>query len=286
MFTKQILQERMQRGTAALHDLDIDTWISIGRDTHLTVEPALLYLLPSPISGLTALILTKHGDSICLARPLHFEQMVRHGAAQTVISHTDTQEFEDNLTRILRSVPPEGRIAVNMSGSDASADGLSATQLGRLQRLTDATGFRGRMVSSHPILRRIRGQKSPAEIARIRHTVDQALSVFEAARTFIRSGVSGSDIQRFFQDHAHRLKADYAWDQSGNPYCSIGTRSSYLCVNPPADVFAQPGDLINVDFGLRIAGYASDNQRSYYVLQPQETSAAVTPPAVTIWTTS
>jgi Xaa-Pro aminopeptidase len=54
---------------------------------------------------------------------------------------------------------------------------------------------------------------------------------------------------------------------------SIGTRSSYLCKRPPADVFTQPGDLINVDFGLRIDGFGSDNQRSFYVLGPGETSA-------------
>ena len=63
------------------------------------------------------------------------------------------------------------------------------------------------------------------------------------------------------------LDADYSWPKPGNPFVSVGARSSYLCKRPPADVFAQPGDLVNVDFGLRINGFGSDNQRSFYVLR-------------------
>ena len=38
-------------------------------------------------------------------------------------------------------------------------------------------------------------------------------------------------------------------------------------------MFARPGDLINVDFGLRIGDFASDDQRSFYVLGEGETEA-------------
>jgi Xaa-Pro aminopeptidase len=273
MFSREILKERIARGTAALKELDIDLWISIGRESNLTVEPALYYMLPSDVGGICALVLKKNGNSICLVNSMHWEEMVKHGAIEQVIQYSNIEDFEQKLTHIITAAKKNGRIALNFSNSDPSADGLSLTQYNRLLRLMNAAEFKGEVVSSHRLMKRVRGQKSPKEIAKIEYTVLEAMKIFESARSYIKTGVSGRDIQKFFQDKVHELGADFAWEKSGNPYCSIGTRSSYLCIRPPEDVCAQPGDLINVDFGLRIDGFASDNQRSYYVLRKGETQA-------------
>jgi Xaa-Pro aminopeptidase len=138
-------------------------------------------------------------------------------------------------------------------------------------RCFDALGFTGEIISACNLMKRVRAQKSPEEVAGIERAVLTAMRIYDSARDFIRSGQSGAEIQRFFQAKVRELDADFSWPRSGNPYVSIGTRSSYLCRRPPEDVFAQPGDLINVDFGLRLDGFASDNQRSFYVLGPGET---------------
>ena len=74
MVSKEVLQWRMERALAAVRELDIDLWISIGRETHLLTDPALTYLLPSS-AGLTALVIAKTGESICLVSPMHIEEM-------------------------------------------------------------------------------------------------------------------------------------------------------------------------------------------------------------------
>ncbi len=271
MFSKPILEKRMQRAYAALKEFDVDAWVILGRETHFSPEPALLYLLPAAVLPLCALMITKTGESVCLVGALDAEEVEAYGAVGEVISYR--QDFEAQLIDLLKRVMPAHKIALDFSEVDPSADGLSYTQYKRLRRCFETVGFTGEFVSACNIMKRVRAQKSPEEVAGIEQTVLASMRIYDSARDFIRSGVSGAEIQRFFQSKVRELDADYSWPRAGNPYVSIGTRSSYLCKRPPADVYAQPGDLINVDFGLRINGYGSDNQRSFYVLHPGETSA-------------
>jgi Xaa-Pro aminopeptidase len=271
MFSQPILEKRMQRAAAALNEFDVDLWVMLGRETHFTPEPAMLYLLPANLLPISALVISKTGESAGLIGALDAEEVQAYGVLSEVIAYRG--DFESQLTDLLRRFMPARRIALNFSEVDPSADGLSYTQYKRLIRCFAAVGFEGELISACNIMKRVRGQKSPEEVVGIERTVLAAMGIYDAARDFIRSGVSGADIQRFFQSKVQELGADYSWPKTGNPYVSIGTRSSYLCKRPPADVFAQPGDLINVDFGLRIDGFGSDNQRSFYVLAPGETRA-------------
>lgn len=271
MFTKPMLEKRMNRAAAALKEFDVDLWVMLGRETHFTPEPAMLYLLPAAVLPLCALVITKAGDSVCLIGALDAEEVEAYGAVNEVIAHRG--DFEAQLIDLLRRFMPAQKIALDYSEVDPSADGLSYTQYKRLMRCFEAVGYKGEFVSACNIMKRVRAQKSSEEIAGIERTVLAAMGIYDSARDFIRSGVSGADIQRYFQSKVHELDADYSWPKAGNPFVSVGARSSYLCKRPPADIFAQPGDLINVDFGLRIDGFGSDNQRSFYVLGPGESCA-------------
>ncbi len=271
MFSKPMLEKRMQRAIAALNEFDVDVWVMLGRETHFTAEPALLYLLPAAVLPLCALVITKKGESVCLVGALDAEEVETYGAVNEVISYR--VDFEAQLVDILKRFMPAHKIALDYSEVDPSADGLSYTQYKRLIRSFDAVGFKGEFLSACNIMKRVRAQKSPEEVAGIERTVLAAMKIYDSSRDFIRSGLSGADIQRYFQSKVRELDADYSWPKLGNPFVSIGARSSYLCKRPPAELFAQAGDLINVDFGLRIDGFGSDNQRSFYVLGPGETSA-------------
>ncbi len=271
MFTQPLLQKRLQRAYAALKEFDVDLWIMLGRETHFTPEPAMLYLLPASVLPLTALVISKTGESVCVVGAIDAEEVEAYGPGCEVVVHRG--DFEDQFLATLKRFMPAKRIALDFSEVDPSADGLSYTQYKRLSRLLDTAGFKGELISATNIMKRVRAQKSPEEIAGIEHTVLTAMKIYDEARGYIRSGLSGADIQRWFQKKVVELDADFSWPRPGNPFVSVGARSSYLCKRPPADIFLQPGDLVNVDFGLRIDGYGSDNQRSFYVLGSGETCA-------------
>lgn len=275
MFETALLKKRMARAYAALDALDIDLWISIGRETHFTTEPALLFLMPAAGLPLCALCVGRE-RSVCLVQPLDAEEAQTYGAHSETTVYTG--DIEPHLTEAIRGFGPVRRVALNFSEVDTSADGLSLTQYRRVLRCLEQAGFDGEIVSSCNVMQRVRAQKSPQEVAGIGRTVRTAMAIYDEAREALRSGMSGREVQAFFQDQVQRLGADYAWPRIGNPFVSVGARSSYLCKRPPEDVFLQPGDLVNVDFGLRLDGFASDNQRSFYVLADGETEA---PEAVT-----
>lgn len=270
MFDKKLIQKRMERAYAALDEYDVDLWLSIGRETHFTVEPALMFLMPAPVLPLCALCVGKE-RSICVIAPIDAEEVQTYGAQTETVVYTGS--IEEALVEAIKKFGPLRRVALNFSEVDTSADGLSLTQYSLIKRCLERAGFAGEIVSSCNIMKRVRAQKSPEEVAGIERTVLAAMEIYEKARGTIRSGMSGRDIQAFFQEQVRLLGAEFSWPKTGNPYVSVGARSSYLCKRPPDDLFLQPGDLVNVDFGLRMNGFASDNQRSFYVLAEGETRA-------------
>jgi Xaa-Pro aminopeptidase len=177
--------------------------------------------------------------------------------------------LRDMLAGIVAEERP-GRVALNFSPKDPTSDGLSHTGYLLVREALERADFRGEILSSQNLMKIVRAGKSPEEIEGIRHAVLCAMDVFEAARPSMRKGMSGMDIQRLFQEIADGKGYGYSWSKFGNPFNSIGTRTSYLCVRPAHDVFIEPGDVVNVDFGLLVNGFASDNQRTFYALRAGE----------------
>ena len=265
-----IIAERLQRAVHALQRLDIDAWISMGRETSILGEPALELLLPFQIMGRTVLAITKEGQSLCLVAPMEAEELQESGLYSEVLLYGSAAEFGSRLSELLLGLQG-AKFALNFSSGDPSADGLSHSDFELLQRILQESGTTPELVSAASLLKAVRGEKSAAEVACIQRTVEAAMAVYEEARLKMKQGMSGREVQALFQGIIDREGYGYSWQKEGNPYVSVGTRSSYLCKRPPKDVRIEPGDVINVDLGLRIEGYASDNQRTFYALRPGET---------------
>lgn len=268
-----IYQQRFTRAIEALKHNNFDSWIIYGRETHILGEPAMLMLLPEEILSRMAIIITSRGDRIALIAALESEEAEATGLFSEIKVYASPDQFENDLTQILRRLMPMIKIAINNSISDPSADGLTYSAYLMLQHCLAEAGFAGELVSATPIMKQVRGRKSDEEVAKIAAAVSEAMSIYDEARPSMRLGLSGRDIQRLFQSIIDRKSLGYSWQKAGNPYVSVGARSSYLCKRPPTDVFIEPGDLINVDLGIRLDGYASDNQRSFYALRPGESSS-------------
>lgn len=272
MFDKEVLGWRMERALAAVREQNIDLWLTIGRETHLLTDPAFMYLIPCTPGSRTALCIMPSG-SVCITSGMHIEEMDKYGVCTQNIGYTTMDDFDQKFENLLRTIPKKGRIALNYSDGDTSADGLRLTEYRRLMAMLKKVGFEGEIVSSQLLMKRTRAQKNTAEVARIGRAVDAAMDLFDDFRAALKVGMSGRDIQKWFQDEARARGYEISDGHSGSPFCSVGARSSYYCVKPPLDIFVQPGDLVNVDLGVRVDDYASDNQRSYYILREGETDA-------------
>ncbi len=269
-----IHQKRFQRAIEALNQYDIDAWVILGKETNVLGEPAYLFLMPIEVSGRTALILTKSGERVLIGSRMEMEEWDASGLFTETFSYPDLPGFEALIAEALAKRMPMGRIAINAFTTDPSADGLSHTDFLLLERCFTAAGFKGELIPSARIMKHVRGRKSDQEVEGIRKAVQEAMKIYDEARPQMRVGMSGMDIQRLFQGLIDKKGYGYSWYHDGNPFVSVGPRSSYLCKRPPADVFIQPGDLVNVDLGIRVNGFASDNQRSFYALAEGETAPA------------
>lgn len=255
-----------------MQEQNVDMWIALGRDVQHKGEPMLRYLLTFEMGGPVAVILLKSGACYAINAPLETEELEAMGLFDQVFVNTEGYEGIKNIIADLVRTQQPRTIALNYSEKDSTSDGLSFTSY---QVLTDAFrrgGFTGEICSSQMLMKYLRANRSPEEVSKIRHAVQESMQIYEAARPHMKLGMSGMDIQRLFQSLADEKRYGYSWPKYGNPFTSIGTRSSYLCKRPPDDVFIQPGDVVNVDFGIIVDEASSDNQRSFYALRPGETA--------------
>lgn len=268
---KEILEGRFQRAVAALEPNGIDAWIFCGRETNILGEPAMLYLMPTEVAGKTTVILTRSGERFLIASPMQMEELESSGLFSKCVAYQTQDMYEDCIVKVLKELPSAKKIALNFSESDPSSDGLTLTAYNMFLRCFSRCGLKPELVSAHPIMKQVRGRKSDLEVVKIANAVSASMEIYEAARPRMKVGMSGKDIQRLFKELIRERGLGYSWYEPEDPYISVGTRSSYLCKSPPEDVRVEPGDLVNVDMGIKLDGFASDNQRSFYALRRGET---------------
>lgn len=266
-----IRKQRIDRGIAAMREQNVDLWIALGRDVQHKGEPMLRYLLTFDMSGPVAVILTKSGMKYAVNAPLETEELESMGLFDKVFVNTKGYEGIKEIVADLVQREKPRRIALNFSEKDSTSDGLSLTGYRVLMEAFQRGGFTGEIISSQMLMKYLRANRSPEEVEKIRRAVQESMKIYEAARPQMRIGMSGMDIQRLFQSLADEKRFGYSWPKYGNPFNSIGTRSSYLCKRPADDVYIEPGDVVNVDFGIIVDEASSDNQRTFYALRPGET---------------
>ncbi|HOX31580.1 MAG TPA: M24 family metallopeptidase [Spirochaetales bacterium] len=257
-------ERRFERAHEAMRQEGVDAWVFCGRETHILGEPAMLFLMPTQMGGKTTVIVAADGQRIVVGSIMQMEELEASGLFTKLVTYPTLADYEGLVAEALRGLGPLRRIALDFSESDPSSDGLTVTAKAMLDRCFAAAGLEAELVSSAPLMKAVRGRKSDEEVGLIARAVEAAMEVYDAARPLMRAGMSGRDVQRLFKRLIRERELGYSWYEPENPYVSVGARSSYLCKRPPADVFIEPGDLVNVDLGIQLEGFASDDQRSFY----------------------
>lgn len=163
-----------------------------------------------------------------------------------------------------------GRIAVNMSGWIAAADGLSHT--GYLQ-LVEMLGelYASRLVSADRLITDFRARRVSSEIAFYAKLGDLTRRISERALSseVITPGVTTLEDVAWWMKSEHTLYGDN----------SLYRMPSVAVIEGPEGVLAesdgrviQRGDLLKTDFGVSMLNYGTDIQRMGYVLRAGETA--------------
>lgn len=262
-------KEKIELATKAMKENNIDCWIIAGHESATNTEPILPIISDHEFIGYTALIFNADGSSKCICTPIDQNGYIHADIFDDVEGFEVS--FEESLSVYLKEKQPKV-IAMNFSEEDPSCDGLSYGCYLYVEEALKKSGIDYDLVSAKEIVRVVKGIKSEREIALMKKACEITQEIYEAAKDFIREGVTCQDICEFFQSEVERRGLGYSWPKSYNP----GVFAGYGCVRghmAATDRVVKAGDLVNVDFGVVSDGYGSDMQRMYYLLKDDEEDA-------------
>jgi Xaa-Pro aminopeptidase len=266
---KMLQQEKLEQAISILKELNIDAWLIFARETEETPERSWALLAPGGVVWQSALILTPHGDRIAIVGQGDDDTYRKSSCYSDVYSYT--QSIREQLRESLRQINPR-QLAINFSKSNSAADGLSHGMYLLLRDHLEGLPCGDHLVSADPIISRLRGRKTPQEVARIRAAIGRTLELFDEATELIKPGMTEREVAAYFHKRLDALDLEPAWTLAGCPIVNAGPNSP-PGHSAPSDIQIEPGQLVHVDFGLKQDGYCSDLQRMWYLARPGESHA-------------
>ncbi len=264
----EIIQEKCRQAIALLNEQNIDCWITFVRETSAVHDPALDLILGFGLTWDSALIITRTGARIAIVGRFDAQSVRDMKAYDEVIAYD--QGIAEVLKARITQLNPSN-IALNFSLSDPGADGLTFGMYARFTQILAGTPYVNNIVSAEGIVRRLRERKTATELARVKTVVKLTEEVYAELFAMPLRGMSEIQIHALCGDLAIKRGCGFSWDRVDNPIVNAGPDSS-IGHGIPSELILEPGQLLHLDFGLRLDGYSSDLQRMAYVPRPGETA--------------
>jgi Xaa-Pro aminopeptidase len=253
-----LIVEKVGAAREAVADAEADCWLTFARETTEIAEPCLPFLLGFDVVWPTVVVVTPDRSVAILGR--HDAPNAEALGVHDVRPYDES--IEGDLVAALAEIDPD-RIAVNVSEDDTVADGLTHGMYRRLQELLDGTGYEESFVSAEGIVARMRGRKSATEYDRIATAAAETERLLGEAVDAWTPETTEAAFSEFL--HERMREADYgaAWSWDYCPTVHAGGASP-VGHTLPGDRTVPPGEVLHVDFGVTVDGYAADMQRLYY----------------------
>jgi Xaa-Pro aminopeptidase len=267
-----LLHEKADQAQALLAETGLDCWLTFARETALHPDPGVEQVVGAGVVRNSAFLFGAGGERIAIVANFDTSAVRAGGVFREVVGYDE--DVRGPLLAALRRLDPR-QIGLNYSTDDVTADGLTHGHWLLLRQLLDGTPYLGRLTSAAPLLARLRGRKTPAEVDRIRQAVAVTEEVVALLTGEIRPGRSERDLAAFVHARFAEMGVSPAWPAEGCPIVNCGPSSDVGHTYPSAAVRVEPGHLVHIDLGVRRDGYCSDLQRTWYVRRPGESA----PPA-------
>jgi Xaa-Pro aminopeptidase len=262
-------KEKLVQAGKILKEQDIDIWLTLVRETIMNNDPVLPLISKVDYTALTGIMVMKNGQSVVLAGNNDAEGIKQTNLYDEVITYSGN--FKDAMKEFLDK-SKASKLAVNYSVEDVASDGLSYGLFLLLQEIVCSSDCKPEIVSAAPIISKLRGSKSAAEKQLIINAINTAESIFQDARDYIKEGITEQQIHQFFSNRMKHYGVLPSWQASQCPGVMLGPMS-VPGHNAPTEIVACKGDVMDIDFGVLQDGYCSDLQRTYYILEDNETCA-------------
>jgi Xaa-Pro aminopeptidase len=265
-----LLREKADQAHALLAETGLDCWLTFVRETELHPDPGVDQVVGAGVVRNSAFIFGANGERIALTANFDTSAIRAKGVFREVIGYDE--DIRGPLLDALRRLDPKS-IGLNYSTDDVTADGLTHGHWLLLQELLRGTPYLDRLTSAAPLLAKLRGRKSPGEVARIRRAVAVTEDIVAALTSHIRPGLSEHDIAAFVHRQFAERGVTSAWSLEGCPIVNSGPGSEAGHSHPSPTLLVEPGHLVHIDLGVKLDGYCSDMQRMWYVRNAGESVA-------------
>jgi len=264
-----MIKEKIAQAIEVLNEKNIDMWLTFVRESSTMPDPAIDMVVGQHCTWQTAWIITKDGETISIAGSLDVASIEKSGFYSTVIPYVEG--IGNELLQVINRVKPK-KIAINYSVDSVMSDGLTHGMYLQLMNYLEGTRYADRLVSSQEVMSAIRGRKTPEEIRNIKKAIKLTLEIYDKVTGFLAIGKSEQDVANFILAQVDELGVELAWDKDHCPAVFTGPEHAGAHFGPTRRKI-KGGHVLNIDFGIRIGGYCSDLQRTWYIRKKGESKA-------------
>ncbi len=264
-----LVQEKIAQAGDILNELDIDCWITFVRESSISHDPMLDFLIEADVTWHSAFIVTKSGDTYAIVGEMERKAIEDLDVYSHILSYVESvrKPFLDTIKEINPS-----SIALNYSRGSEISDGLTHGMYLILYDFLSEIGFEDRIVSAEKITSSLKARKTPYEVDRIRKAIAHTLDIFSMVTPYIQPGKSEIEIADFMIQEVEKRDLDFAWDKTHCPAVFTGPETAGAHYKP-TDRKVKRGHVLNMDFGVKFEDYCSDMQRTFYILEEGEDQA-------------
>ncbi|MFA5728044.1 MAG: Xaa-Pro peptidase family protein [Candidatus Neomarinimicrobiota bacterium] len=261
-----MLKEKIGQAVEILKERKIDLWLTFVRETETISDPCLDLIVGTNCTWQSAFMITADGRTIAIVGSLDKERIQQTGLYEDIRIYVD--DFGAAFLKALDEIKPK-RIAINTSVNDYMADGLTHGMYELLINYTKPTQYQNLFISAEKIVAALRGRKSPMEIELIKKSIELTEKIYANVSPQIKAGRTEKDIADIILKMVVEHGVETAWESNSCPAVFTGPLSAGAHADPTERVI-QPGHVLNIDFGVKLNGYCSDIQRTWYILKDDE----------------
>ena len=260
----QLLPEAMDRAK-------IDAWMVICRENNN--DPMALHVGGENAGGTSFYIFYRSDENVKSVVFCSFGEVTalkELGLHDSVVSVSRGQDVFQLASDFVKAKEPK-KIAINMSASNSTADGLSLSQY---KKLSESFGSQwiDQFVSAEELVYEWLSIKLPEEVEIMRKAAEiTAQWELEAYEMVVPGKTTDAEVAHFLKEKIKTYGFEDGWNPEQNPNVNSGPDRGH---SHATDKIIMPGDVIQTDFGIKVYGiWVTDIQRFAYVLEQGETKA-------------
>ena len=264
-----LIKEKVEQAKKLLTEFNTDCWITFVRESAINGDPSLAFLVPADLTWHSAIIISKDGKAHAIVGKYDQKTVEETDAYNSVVGFVEG--IKEPFKSYLKNLDPQ-TIALNYSEGSEIADGITHGMYLTIFNMLKEIGLEDKIISAEKIVSALRGRKSDSEIDNIKSAIKVTEEIFENVTGFIKPGKTEKEIAAFMKNEVEKRNLEYAWEPAVCPAVFTGPETAGAHY-APTDKKIEPGNVLNMDFGVKWNGYCSDLQRTFYILNEGETEA-------------